>query len=407
MRLSGENQISTPSARRGEKSARGRFVVAALATIGCALACGALAPAFADEIGSTVTSVRIVDNRPRLPPATPPVGPVHRRADGHIELVDPATNSGSLARLCAANTLCVGEGQAYTTLSAALLAAREHDLIEIAGGNYRESATITVHNLTIRGVKGQPHFDCAGIGLQADKACLLLAADGITLENLDISGAQISENAGANGACIRNEPNMSFTLRDIICHASQSGILSEGGTILVENSEFFDNGWNEFAHNVYFSGNCSVTVRGSIFRDARVGHEFKSRCFNTTISDSTFRSTKGSRNLDIANGGETSLYRSLLVKTPGTDNSGIIGFATESCAHPGDMLIKDVRIINSDPAAEIRNYDKCTGHAVILEAVTFEGIPPKMLGYIKDGAATPNVAAAPTSGPAIVPLSRP
>jgi len=127
--------------------------------------------------------------------------------------------------------------------------------------------TVAVRNLTIRGVKGQPHFDCGGITLQSDKACLVLAADGITLENLDISGAQISESAGANGACIRNEPNMSFTLRGIICHASQAGVMSEGGTILVENSEFFDNGWGGAAHNVSFGGDCTLVVRGSIFRD--------------------------------------------------------------------------------------------------------------------------------------------
>jgi hypothetical protein len=361
----------------------------------------------ADEISGTVTSVRIADNVPRLPPATPQVGPVHRRADGQIELIDPTAKSGISARLCAANTLCVGEGQAYATLSAALAVAREHDVIEITGGNYRESATVAVRNLTILGVNGQPHVDCAGIGLQADKACLLLAADGVTLENLDISGAQIAESSGANGACIRNEPNMSFTLRRIVCHASQAGVLSEGGTILVENSEFFDNGWSGSAHNVSFGGDCNLVVRGSIFRDARVGHEFKSRCIKTVISDSTFRSSAGSRNLDIANGGETSLLRSILEKTPGTDNSGLIGFASESCTHPGDMLVKDVRIINSDPAGEIRNYDRCAGHAIILEAVTFEGIPPKELGYIRDGTAPPNIAASPSSNSAIVPLSQP
>jgi hypothetical protein len=408
MQLSGENQTPTPGSPLGEKSARGRLVAPALAALTCALAFWTLTPApHAGEITDHVTGVRIADNAPRLPPPTPQVGSVHRRADGQIELVDPATTGGTSARLCAVNTLCVGAGQAYATLSAALAFAREYDVIEIAGGSYRESATVAVHNLTIRGVNGQPHFDCAGVVLQADKACLLLAADGVTLENLDISGAQISDNAGANGACIRNEPNMSFTLRDIVCHASQSGVLSEGGSILVENSDFFDNGWNEFAHNVYFGGNCSVTVRGSIFRDARVGHEFKSRCFKTTISDSTFRSTKGSRNLDIANGGETSLYRSILIKTSGTDNSGLIGFASESCTHPGDMLVKEVRIINSDPAGEIHNYDRCAGRAIILDAVTFEGIRPKTLGYIKEATEIPDIAAAPAATPTVVPLSQP
>lgn len=408
MQLGGDRQTPFPGSQRGGKPVRGRIADACVASLAGALTLATFAPApGATEISGGTTSLKIASEEPHLPAAVPRVGPVHRGTDGQIELLDPATKIGTLAHLCAANTLCVGEGQAYVTLSAALRDAREHDVIEVAGGTYRESATVAVHNLTIRGVKGQPRFDCTGLGLQADKACLLLAADGTTLENLDISGAQTSEAAGANGACIRNEPNMSFTVRRVVCHASQSGILSEGGTILVENSEFFDNGWGGSSHNVYFGGDCTVTVRGSIFRDARVGHEFKSRCAKTEISDSTFRSTKGSRNLDLANGGETSLYRSTLVKTSGTGNSDLIGFASESCTHPGDMLVKDVRVINADPAAQIRNYDKCVGHAIILEAVTIEGIAPKMLGYIKGKAEAPNIATAPSIGPTVVPLAQP
>ncbi len=379
-----------------------------LGTLACAVGIWTSpATVLAGEVPATLTDRTIGDATPRLPFASPPVGRVRRGADGQIELIDPMAQSGTSARLCGANTICVGEGQGYPTLSAALAVASKHDVIEISGGTYRESATIQVAGVTLRGVNGQPHFDCAGIGLQGDKACLLLAADGVTLENLDISGAQISESAGANGACIRNEPNMSFTLRHILCHASQSGILSEGGTILIENSEFFDNGWNGYAHNVSFGGDCSVTVRGSIFRDARIGHEFKSRCFTTAISDSIFRSSKGSRNLDIADGGDTTLYRSLLVKIPGTDSKDLIGFATESCTHPGTMLIREVRVVNSEPGAEIKNFDRCAGRAIVLQSVTFEGIPPKLLGYVTDGTEISGIAKLLGAEPLVIPLSQP
>ncbi len=296
-------------------------------------------------------------------------------------LVAPDTGGGAAA-YCAPGVLCVGPHQRYATLQRALAAARNGDVIEIAAGTYRETARITIGNLTLRGVAGRPHFDCAGLRIADDKACLLLVDNGTTLENLEISGAVISEGLGANGACIRNEHNASFTLRAVVCHGSQDGILSDGGNILIEDSEFYDNGWDGSTHNVYFSGYCSVTVRRSTFRDARVGHEFKSRCVDTEISDSTVISSRGSRNLDLSEGGEVGVYRTTLVKTPGAENYEIIGFAPESCPHPGDLLLKDVRIVNSQPEARITNYDKCRGHPIIFDGVTVEGFPPQESGYI-------------------------
>jgi hypothetical protein len=377
--MSDKNQDQEPIPLRGRVLLR-LTLIAALATLSNqTLSSASAAP--------LETDAAVVDGAPHLPNAVPRVGPIHRRPDGQIELIDPTKETGKDSRLCANGTICVGHGQAYPNLTAAIAVARQGDVIEIVAGTYRETAKIAVSNLIIRGINGQAHVDCTGIALTEEKSCLLLAADGVTLDNLEISGAEVADGAGSNGACVRNDPNISFTLRRISCHDSQAGILSDGGTILIENSEFYDNGWGERTHNVFFNGRCSVTVRGSTFRDSRVGHEFKSRCDKTMISDSTFRSTTGSRNLDIAGGGETLLYRSTLVKMPGTENHGIIAFASESCAHPGDMVVKDTRIVNSEPQAELRNFDKCAGHPIVLDGVTFEGIPPQQYGYIKSPAA--------------------
>ena len=348
------------------------------------------------ERGDLSATVVVAAEEPHLPDPVPRVGAIRRGPDGKIETIDPTARDPKALSACATKTICVGAGQAYTSLGAALAVAREGDVIEIIGGTYRESDRIGVKNVTLRGVGGRVHFDCAGLHLVSDKACLLLAANGITLENLEISGGVLAESAGANGACVRNEPNLSFTLRHVACHGSQDGILSEGGVIVVENSEFYDNGWTELTHNVYFGGNCSVTVRGSTFRDARIGHEFKSRCYETTISDSTFRSTKGSRDLDIPDGGETKIYRSTFEKTRGADNYEIIAFAAESCAHPGDMLLKDIIVINSQPEAAIHNYNRCSGHPIIIDGMTVQGLPPKQYGYIKTATGVSDLAPMPT-----------
>ncbi len=198
--------------------------------------------------------------------------------------------------------------------------------VEITGGTYRETVTIRTRAITIRGVAGTPQFDCAGLALTGDKACLLLGAADITLENLDISGAVLPDAVAANGACIRNEPDVSFTLRRISCHGSQDGLLTSGGRVVIEDSEFYDNGWTDLTHNAYLSGKCVVIVRGSTFRDVRVGHEFKSRCQRTEIANSVFRSTHGSGDLDIPDGGETMVYRSTIEKTLGAESEEIVGF---------------------------------------------------------------------------------
>jgi len=345
--------------------------------------CAAADPGSTARSPSAVLAQAAPSQEPHLPDAPDPIGELHRDKSGKIVVVDPTAQQGTGQRLCSAGVVCVGPGQSYRTLGAALAAARQGDVIEVIGGTYHESVKIAHRNVTIRGIDGRPRFDCKGLGLASDKACILLAANDITLENLEISGAELSERSGANGACIRNEPNMSFTIRKVICHGSQEGILSDGGSIVIEDSEFYDNGWTDRTHNIYLGGNCtSVTVRNSIFRDARIGHEFKARCRSTTISDSTFHSTHGSRDIDLPDGGEAMIYRSTITKAAGAQSSEIIGFAAESCRYPGSLTLKQVHVVNATATGDIRNFDTCHGMPIVLQGVTFEGAMPRLIGYV-------------------------
>lgn len=317
-----------------------------------------------------------------LPSGSRVYEPLRRGPTGEIEIIDPTARSGLGPRRCTKGAICVGKDQAYQGLSQAVAVAAPGMTIEVDAGTYHESITIQVPHLTIRGTGSTPHIDCTRLQLAGDKACILLAADGITLENLDIGGAVLPEADGANGACVRNEPNLSLTLRRIVCHHSQDGLLISGGKIVIENSEFYENGWTGLTHNAYLGGKCIAVVRGSIFRDARVGHEFKSRCQHTEITDSTFQSTHGSRNLDIPDGGDVMMYRSFLVKTSGAESEQIIGYTAESCHNTGNMVLKDVKITNNKVNAAIQNFDKCSGTAITLEGVSIEGLPVREFGYV-------------------------
>jgi hypothetical protein len=150
----------------------------------------------------------------------------------------------------------------------------------------------------------------------------------------------------------------------------------------VEDSTFDGNGWTGQTHNAYFNDCRSVAIRGSTFSNARVGHEFKSRCARTTIDGSTFLNTKGSRDLDIPDGGETVIENSALVKFAAAESQQIIGFGAESCNRPENMLLKDVRVINLKPGAQIQNFDKCTTQRIELDGVRFDGFPVSLIGAI-------------------------
>jgi Right handed beta helix region len=300
--------------------------------------------------------------------------PLHRAPDGRIEAIAP----GSVGPYrCPSGAICVGEGQAYHLVSDALTAARPGGVIEIVGGTYREAVAIRAAGITIRGVAGVPRFNCTDLRGEEHDACILIAGDGVTLENIEIGAA------AGSGACILNEPGMQFTLRRISCHGHRTGLVAFGGSVVIENSEFFDNGSSERAHNVDLGGDCdSAIVRGSTFRDAPAGEEFVSRCKRTEISDSTFRNTHGGCVLDIPDGGETMVYRSTLVKSAAAQSPEIVGFTTESCAHPGNLVLKDVIIINDRPDATIHNFDRCNGAAIIIESIKLQGLPFREAGYV-------------------------
>jgi hypothetical protein len=319
--------------------------------------------------------------QPRLPDAGPPIAPLRRGADGQIETIDPASEARSGTPLCSKAALCVGPRQRYRTLAAGLEAARDGDEIELVGGTYRESVTLARRKLTLRGVAGRPHIDCAGLALAGDRACLLLAGDDITLDNLEVSGAAPAAASDVPAACLANAPGADFSLSRILCHDSQNGIVAHGGTIVIAESEFYDNGGNRGSNNAAFDGGCLLTVRGSTFRDARTGAELLSRCSSTTITNSNFRSGRSSVILDLPDGGETLVYRSTLEKVNAAFGD-IIRFSEDACRYPGTVVFKEVRIVNARLDTALRNYDRCFGNAIVLEQVRFEGVPPRQIGYI-------------------------
>src|SRR5262249_18042432 len=152
-----------------------------------------------------------------------------------------------------------------------------------------------VAGLRLKGVGGRPKIDLSGtIHPEGDKGIYVIDAPNVVLENLELTGAHVSDAAGANGAAIPVEGD---DLRVVGCyiHDNQNGILggpkTAAGKIRIETTEFVGNGLGPgctlggCTHNLYLNNFDTVIFQFNwthhIAEDLPAkGHLFKSRAKN-------------------------------------------------------------------------------------------------------------------------------
>jgi hypothetical protein len=286
------------------------------------------------------------------------------------------------------------------SLTAALARAGDHATIVLAAGVWREPVVVDRPGVHLIGQgPARTRIDCTGLALARGKACIVVAAPGVVIEKLAIEGAVLPPERGANGACIRNEHGIDLTLRGISCAHSQDGLLTDGGRILIEDSKFFDNGWTGYTHNIYLSGPCEAVIRRTEMRGARIGHELKSRCATLVVEDPTIVVERGSRALDIPDGGMVTVRGGRIVQGATPDNADIVGFTPEACRHPGDLTMIGVSIETAYAGARIRNYDRCPGAAIRLEGVRIVAGAVALVGRVERIGPSPSGSAMDPSAP--------
>ncbi len=249
-----------------------------------------------------------------------------------------------------AATLQVGADKPFSTVNAAVAAAQPGDVIEVDAGEYVDDvSTITTSDLTIRGVSDEPAHLRAEASLSNRKGILAIELDvgPITIENLEFSGAAISEADGANGAGIRMQGS-SLVVRNCHFHDNQNGILA-GGTaqfdVRIENSEFGYNGTpgSGFEHNVYVSGDARrLDFVGNYSHHAYSGHNFKSRAqenyvlYNRLMDEAD---GTGSFVIDLSEGGLAYVVGNLVQQGPMAENTGtVLSYNREGSAGPQNRL---------------------------------------------------------------------
>jgi hypothetical protein len=224
-------------------------------------------------------------------------------------------------------------GQTYTTPSAAAAAAQSGDVIKITAGDYRgDVATWSANNLTICGVGGRARLYADGQH-EGSKGIWVITGRDITIDSIEFHDAKVPNEE--NGAGIRAEHAGQLLIRNSGFFDNENGILSDSGfaTITIEGSEFARNGFGDgYTHNIYIGQLARLTVTGSFFREAKVGHNLKSRASENIIENSYFMdgpTGTSSYLADFPNGGKVVLRGNLFHKGPNAENSTAIAYGAE------------------------------------------------------------------------------
>lgn len=253
----------------------------------------------------------------------------------------------TLVRICPAP----GPNCDWTSISSGLSHIGPGSTVVVAAGIYREGSVLRANKVILRAKPGAHIENTAAEG----KAALVVKGDDTVIEGLECSGIAVPSR---NGACIRLEGH-NLTLKKVYFHDSEEGVLTapETGTITVEDSKFERLGVGGLAHALYIGeGDRLIIRRSQILSSRGEGHEVKSRAAVTLIEDSVIASLDGldSRLVDVPNGGELTIRRTLLEKGPMSSNDELIGFGLEGVKYPVNRVrIEECMAIVDRPDAHL------------------------------------------------------
>lgn len=260
------------------------------------------------------------------------------------------------------HVLTVGKGMEFASLSDAIAAAHDNDVIAVLAGsyvdasNYTHNNVIQAKNVTIEGVGGMVTYSMGSQGLANGKG-LLVAENGLTLKNFTLTGARDAPPGvvtDGNLAGIRLDAG-NLTVVNCAFVNNDDGILGgvAGTTVVIDHSEFANNGSGDgFSHNVYIGPVNSFTLTNSYIHGAVVGQEVKSRAVTTVIENNVIAdgpTGTASYDIDIPNGGNATVANNIIEKGPDASNYAMIHYggetqfqyASNSLTVTGNMLIND------------------------------------------------------------------
>jgi len=240
-----------------------------------------------------------------------------------------------------ADIIRVGPDQTTKSIAVAASFARDGDVFEVQAGDYHGDVAVwTKDNITVRAVGGRVRLIAAGMAAEG-KAIWVLRGGRMTVQGIDFSGAKVPDK---NGAGIRLEKGK-LMVQDCTFTNNENGILTGGdpqAELEIVNSEFGYNGFGDGqSHNLYVGGIASLSVTGSYFHHAKVGHLLKSRAavnhiFYNRLTDEIGGSA--SYELEFPNGGLAYVVGNIIQQGSQTQNPYLISYAAEGYKWPKNAL---------------------------------------------------------------------
>ncbi len=259
-----------------------------------------------------------------------------------------------------ATTLNVGSTRQYKTPCAALRVATDGDLILIDSGTYTgDVCAFSQNNLTIEGASptNRPIINANQQASQS-KGTWVVYGSNLTVMNVEMEGAAISQANGGNGAAIR-EQGQNWTVENCYFHNNQDGILEgnvAGSKILIEFSEFAYNGVSSgassgYTHNLYIGHAAQLTFQYNYSHDAIVGHLLKTRAGINYILYNRLTGENGTESYetDVPNGGTTYFIGNLIQQGSNTGNPAMLSYleeGTDSTNPKMDLYVTSNTFVN-------------------------------------------------------------
>jgi hypothetical protein len=239
----------------------------------------------------------------------------------------------------------VGPAGPIFRIAEAARLARPGDVVEIEAGDYRGDVAVWEQSrLTIRGVGGAARLFAEGRNAEG-KAIWVIRRGEFDISNVDFIGARVGDR---NGAGIRFEGGQ-LRIRSCLFWDNENGLLTSNGdhavnsSLMVENSEF---GYSHvrgrgYGHGLYVGTIDSVTVTGSYFHHAAMGHLLKTRAKRSNVLYNRFTDEAGGRaayEVEFPNGGEVVFVGNTVQQQRETSNSVMVSVGAEGYKWPVNTL---------------------------------------------------------------------
>jgi hypothetical protein len=254
-------------------------------------------------------------------------------ASPHVGATEAVAHADSVIR--------VGPVHVIKSISQAARLAHDGSIVEVDAGDYvGDVAVWTQNQLTLKAVGGRVRLVANGSAAEG-KAIWVVRGGAISIDGFDFIGTKVADR---NGAGIRLEAGK-LRVSNCTFIGNENGILTSNNARVeldIVDSEFGHNGYGDgYSHNLYAGAIARLSVTGSYFHHANVGHLIKSRAALSDIRYNRLADGPGGRasyELEFANGGVAYVVGNIIEQGELTENPHLISYAAEGYRWPSNAL---------------------------------------------------------------------